>query len=470
MEPVRERIPLLARAAGTKPYSVDTLMLKLGDKVDTHPIYQRDIRWSWSNFCDFIATIMMTGFVPAIVLYKLQPTDPKKFATQTKECVDGQHRFFALEHYFYSKPVELDGKKPFMISWCWQDEQTGRVTHVFYAKNEATEKWEAENRQLSVAYMTEAEKDHFNDFPINITEFEDPMTLQQRREIFCSLQKGVPVRGSDLYKNFTDVRLVSFITEEMAWESKLRDKMLSYLTKSVKSFWIHWFVRMFMITRAVMNEGDVENAYGRTDGEITKMFKDNRDLTSTEEEEVAYMEAIDRFFRFLDTLPAGIKFSPTHFYALFTHFLHEGSEREDILRGHMAGWTKDGVSKEAKKMWEKGHSKDERVAYFNHCLDSLERIKHVAREVGARKSIPKKIRDKCWSSVFGKAESGTCHCCSEEITLTTWHCGHIIAHAQGGDDSLSNLRPVCGSCNCSMGTENMDDFKKRCYPQNGGGC
>ena len=191
---------------------------------------------------------------------------------------------------------------------------------------------------------------------------------------------------------------------------------------------------------------------------------------STEEEEVTYKEAIERFFEFLDTLPAGIKFSPTHFYALFTHFLHEGSEREEILRGHMAGWTKDGVSKEAKKMWEKGHSKDERVAYFNHCLDSLERIKHVAREVGARKSIPKKIRDKCWSSVFGKAETGTCHCCSEEITLTTWHCGHIIAHAQGGDDSLSNLRPVCGSCNCSMGTENMDDFKKRCYPQNGGGC
>ena len=34
----------------------------------------------------------------------------------------------------------------------------------------------------------------------------------------------------------------------------------------------------------------------------------------------------------------------------------------------------------------------------------------------------------------------------------------------GGKDIASNLHPTCGSCNLSMGTENMNDFKARCYP------
>jgi hypothetical protein len=81
-----------------------------------------------------------------------------------------------------------------------------------------------------------------------------------------------------------------------------------------------------------------------------------------------------------------------------------------------------------------------------------------------RKSIPKKVRGEVWSSHFGSSMDGGCYCCKKSLhAFDDWHAGHIIAHANGGNDSASNLRPVCGSCNLSMGTENMDAFKARCY-------
>lgn len=83
-----------------------------------------------------------------------------------------------------------------------------------------------------------------------------------------------------------------------------------------------------------------------------------------------------------------------------------------------------------------------------------------------RRSIPKKIRDAAWDNQFGTtAREGACYCCKTPLNLTgTWEAGHIVSHADGGPDTADNLRPICVSCNRSMGTENMDAFKARCYP------
>ena len=42
--------------------------------------------------------------------------------------------------------------------------------------------------------------------------------------------------------------------------------------------------------------------------------------------------------------------------------------------------------------------------------------------------------------------------------LAGFPCGHIIAEANGGLLKLDNLKPVCVSCNSSMGTQNMDEY------------
>ena len=82
-----------------------------------------------------------------------------------------------------------------------------------------------------------------------------------------------------------------------------------------------------------------------------------------------------------------------------------------------------------------------------------------------RKAIPKKIRGEAWKIQFGDSIIGSCFCCKKELDVfDDWHAGHIISHSNNGTDTADNLRPVCGSCNLSMRTENMDVFKARCYP------
>ena len=81
------------------------------------------------------------------------------------------------------------------------------------------------------------------------------------------------------------------------------------------------------------------------------------------------------------------------------------------------------------------------------------------------KAVPKKTRETLWTAQFGETTKGTCHCCKSEISaLGTWHAGHVIAQSSGGSDTVENLRAICLPCNLAMGTENMEEFKRRCYP------
>ena len=79
-------------------------------------------------------------------------------------------------------------------------------------------------------------------------------------------------------------------------------------------------------------------------------------------------------------------------------------------------------------------------------------------------TIPKALRIVVWDTFIGK-EKGTakCVCCRHaEIRQLDFECGHVIAESLGGTTTADNLRPICGSCNRSMGTQNLLDFQ-RCY-------
>ena len=85
-----------------------------------------------------------------------------------------------------------------------------------------------------------------------------------------------------------------------------------------------------------------------------------------------------------------------------------------------------------------------------------------------RKSIPKTLKNDVWDKYIGKQKGmGSCYCCSKKIDSKNFECGHIIAVAKGGKTILQNLRPICGCCNKSMGTENLKVFKKRYYSKEG---
>jgi 5-methylcytosine-specific restriction endonuclease McrA len=55
--------------------------------------------------------------------------------------------------------------------------------------------------------------------------------------------------------------------------------------------------------------------------------------------------------------------------------------------------------------------------------------------------------------------------CGLTINHRNFDAGHIIAKSNGGTDEISNLRPICSDCNGSMGTMNLEDFKKTYFPK-----
>lgn len=81
-----------------------------------------------------------------------------------------------------------------------------------------------------------------------------------------------------------------------------------------------------------------------------------------------------------------------------------------------------------------------------------------------KKAVPKVVRDLAWNKWVGEDIAKTkCFCCGvNEIRMNSFHCGHVLAEANGGKTTVDNLRPICAACNLSMGTEDLEEFKKRC--------
>jgi hypothetical protein len=82
-----------------------------------------------------------------------------------------------------------------------------------------------------------------------------------------------------------------------------------------------------------------------------------------------------------------------------------------------------------------------------------------------KKSIPKSLKKQVWDTWIGSNIGATkCLCCKhEEIRQIEFHCGHIISEVKGGQTNVNNLRPICAHCNLSMGSMNMNEFKKKFF-------
>ena len=84
-----------------------------------------------------------------------------------------------------------------------------------------------------------------------------------------------------------------------------------------------------------------------------------------------------------------------------------------------------------------------------------------------RKSIPKSLKNLVWDSTNGKKNGiGPCYCCRQTIDSKHFEVGHIVAVKDGGKNTFQNLKPICSVCNKSMGTQNLEEFRKTYFPPN----
>ena len=83
---------------------------------------------------------------------------------------------------------------------------------------------------------------------------------------------------------------------------------------------------------------------------------------------------------------------------------------------------------------------------------------------GTRRPIDKNTRNAVWLKYLGNKVEGKCYCCKiRTIHITDFQVGHNKAVAKGGKDNISNLRPICGSCNRGMKTMSIEQYKKKYF-------
>ncbi len=82
-----------------------------------------------------------------------------------------------------------------------------------------------------------------------------------------------------------------------------------------------------------------------------------------------------------------------------------------------------------------------------------------------RQTIPSSLRRQVWENHCNSTETLTseCYVCRYKITYHDFECGHILAVANGGRNTLENLRCICRACNSNMGTRSLEDFKNEFF-------
>lgn len=80
-----------------------------------------------------------------------------------------------------------------------------------------------------------------------------------------------------------------------------------------------------------------------------------------------------------------------------------------------------------------------------------------------KSKIDKSLRYSVWNKYCGDdVRKHLCFAgCGRMIDLIDFECGHVISEADGGKTILENLRPICSTCNKSMGKENMQNYMKK---------
>jgi 5-methylcytosine-specific restriction endonuclease McrA len=83
--------------------------------------------------------------------------------------------------------------------------------------------------------------------------------------------------------------------------------------------------------------------------------------------------------------------------------------------------------------------------------------------MGARRKITASLRENVWILQNGRRFESKCAVtwCNTIVDVFNFECGHNIAHANGGATDISNLLPICGKCNKSMGTMTITEFSKQ---------
>lgn len=86
-----------------------------------------------------------------------------------------------------------------------------------------------------------------------------------------------------------------------------------------------------------------------------------------------------------------------------------------------------------------------------------------------RRNFTKADVEVVWETYLGGSSEGVCLLCNSNRIVkddrSTWEMSHIEPHSLGGSSKLNNIRPLCFTCNRSMGALNLQTFVIERYPE-----
>jgi hypothetical protein len=431
------------------------------DKINKKPSYQRDYDWPKKTACNFINSIMTNAIIPGLINYELQDNDDG-VDEYAYECVDGQHRLRTINAYRNGIYINSQNKKRFMVMWIYENEDTNEKEYVFYSENDNVTEWCAKEK-IKPKYMTKTEKDHFDNYALEMRTICHKLSLDQRCNMFNSLQNGVQVKNSDYLKNVISNKFISYL-RKYDFETKMKILLNNNSTIRAVKYWVQWLTRMYFIFKEKLKENynndDISILFLKKDTTYKELIEEGyekRMMEISEKEEILFYNQFNRFYNFITLFD--FKFDPTKMFTLFAHLINNHENREQTLFTNMYFWHNNyynHIEKIAKKMWEGKAKDEERKQYFVECIEHLEQYEEPAKEP-IKKIIKQKLKNKVWLNTFGNDKNGACPC-GFDIHINDCEFGHIKSWACGGQTNEDNLKPICKRCNRSMGIRNMNDY------------
>lgn len=137
----------------------------------------------------------------------------------------------------------------------------------------------------------------------------------------------------------------------------------------------------------------------------------------------------------------------------YNEIIFEPIEKTKVVKTKVTKEVKNDISvdKKEKNMENKKEDNDE---------NKKEKVKTQIKK--SKEKIPLPVKHALWAKYFSDNMNGICQCCkTTPIHSTNFDCGHIISEKCGGNIHLDNLKPICRTCNSSMGTQNMEEYMKK---------
>lgn len=448
--------------------SIYNEFLKGEDQLTLRPTYQRGLVWTDEQKGNLISSIMLVCPIPIFLLYTYK---------HTNECIDGQNRLSSIKEYI----EQTDTSNPW--AWVIEHEDDDYTEYVFY-RNPSTEaamtayclsKTRAKkgrSARKDYRLMTPEEVKRFNGYLCVIAQINTKLEFDQRKEIFLRWQSGTIISQCDRFKN-EGHPFCNFVIEQ-GLENSL-SPLISKLLKSGRKNWLFDMYRMINIFREGMNDpSQVLLSTIRTRSKITS----DKDFTTEQMKDA--VKGCEKFlakFEFLSKAKDMYISFILQIAFLWVSFqgnpeIREVMEKEQFL----LKFAEESLDNDAMNhsTLNNGPHEKQLISVFPAFKDAFMAAYSSQRPpspqaqapLSKKKNLPGPRKTEVWNAYVGVDIGKTkCLCCGiSDITARDFEGGHVIPECDGGTIDVSNLRPICGTCNRSMGSTNMIAWMKRMYP------